>query len=405
MKVKINKGTAFGTVKAPPSKSMAHRLLICAGLSKGTCVIHGIADSKDVQATVGCLKAMGVKFKLLDDSSVAVTGVDITKASAGQILDCGESGSTLRFFVPICLLSGANAVLKGSKRLMERPLGIYKTICEERGLLFSQDETSLMVKGPLKPGNFKMAGNVSSQFISGLLFALPLLDGDSVLTITPPIESRSYIDMTISALAMFGVEVFWQDEKTIEIKGKQQYSCDETWVEGDYSNAAFFEALNVFGGDVKIENLPENSIQGDRVYGKMFEQLKRGTPALDISDCPDLAPILFAVAAAENGAVFSGTRRLKIKESSRADVMAQELSKFGVSSSVYDDEVVIYPIDFRRPDRELDGHNDHRIVMAEAILLTLTGGTIDGAEAVTKSFPDFFDKLKSLGIEVKEIEN
>lgn len=403
MKIRINEGKAKGIVKAPPSKSMAHRLLICAGLSKGTCIVHGIVRSKDVEATMDCLRAVGVKLEEAE-GSIRVTGADIKNASAGKILDCGESGSTLRFFVPLCLISGANAVLRGSKRLMERPLGIYKTMCEDRGLLFSQDETSLMVKGPLKSGNFKLAGNISSQFISGLLFALPLLDGDSVVTITPPIESRSYINMTISALALFGVEASWQDEKTIYIKGNQEYKCSEAWVEGDYSNAAFFEALNVFGGDVKIDNLPENSIQGDRVYGKMFDQLKKGTPALDISDCPDLAPILFAVAAAKNGGVFSGTRRLKIKESSRAEVMTEELAKFGVSSSVYDDEVIIYPIEFKKPSGELDGHNDHRIVMAEAILLTLTGGVIDGAEAVTKSFPDFFEKLKSLGIEVKEIE-
>lgn len=404
MKIRINEGKAKGIVKAPPSKSMAHRLLICAGLSKGTCIVHGIVRSKDVEATMDCLRAVGVKLEEAE-GSIRVTGVDIKNASAGKILDCGESGSTLRFFVPLCLISGANAVLRGSKRLMERPLGIYKTMCEDRGLLFSQDETSLMVKGPLKSGNFKLAGNISSQFISGLLFALPLLDGDSVVTITPPIESRSYINMTISALALFGVEASWQDEKTIYIKGNQEYKCSEAWVEGDYSNAAFFEALNVFGGDVKIDNLPENSIQGDRVYGKMFDQLKKGTPALDISDCPDLAPILFAAAAAKNGGVFSGTRRLKIKESSRAEVMTEELAKFGVSSSVYDDEVIIYPIEFKKPSDELDGHNDHRIVMAEAILLTLTGGVIDGAEAVTKSFPDFFEKLKSLGIEVKEIED
>lgn len=404
MKIRINEGKAKGIVKAPPSKSMAHRLLICAGLSKGTCIVHGIVRSKDVEATMDCLRAVGVKLEEAE-GSIRVTGADIKNASAGKILDCGESGSTLRFFVPLCLISGANAVLRGSKRLMERPLGIYKTMCEDRGLLFSQDETSLMVKGPLKSGNFKLAGNISSQFISGLLFALPLLDGDSVVTITPPIESRSYINMTISALALFGVEASWQDEKTIYIKGNQEYKCSEAWVEGDYSNAAFFEALNVFGGDVKIDNLPENSIQGDRVYGKMFDQLKKGTPALDISDCPDLAPILFAVAAAKNGGVFSGTRRLKIKECSRAEVMTEELAKFGVSSSVYDDEVIIYPIEFKKPSGELDGHNDHRIVMAEAILLTLTGGVIDGAEAVTKSFPDFFEKLKSLGIEVKEIED
>lgn len=323
MKVRINKGVARGRIDAPPSKSMAHRLLICAGLSEGECTVHGISESEDVLATLDCLKAIGAKWKR-DKDAITVTGADIRKIPAGKILPCRESGSTLRFFIPICLVSGSNAVLSGSRRLMERPLGIYETICRERGMIFSRDEGTLMIKGPLKPGNFKLAGNVSSQFISGLLFALPLLSKDSNLTIIPPIESRSYIDMTMAALLTFGVETCWKDENTIYIKGGQKYNASEAYVEGDYSNAAFFEALNVFGGEVEIGNLPENSIQGDRVYKKMFSQLKEGTPILDVSDCPDLGPVLFAVAAAENGGVFSGTSRLKIKESDRGEVMAGE---------------------------------------------------------------------------------
>ena len=386
MKVKINKGKAKGFVKAPPSKSMAHRLLICAGLSEKECVVHGISESEDVLATLDCLTTIGVKWQRKEDT-ITVQGVDITKISAESILNCRESG------------------LSGSERLMESPMGIYENLCKEKGMIFSKDKTTLMVKGPLKPGNFKMAGNVSSQFISGLLFVLPLLSKDSTLTITPPIESRSYIDMTMAALAQFGVETVWQDENTIYIKGNQKYSADEAYVEGDYSNAAFFEALNVLGGNVQIGNLSPSSIQGDRVYSKMFEQLKEGTPILNISGCPDLGPILFAVSAAVNGGVFSGTSRLKIKESDRGQVMAEELKKFGVSASLYDDEIIIYPTKFERPKEALYGHNDHRIVMSEAVLLTLTGGIIDGAEAVTKSFPDFFEKLASLGIEVEKIED
>ncbi len=404
MKVKISKGKAEGFVEAPPSKSMAHRLLICAGLSEKECVVHGISESEDVLATLDCLTAIGVKWKRKEDV-ITVQGVDITKISAERILPCRESGSTLRFFIPICLVSGTNTVLSGSERLMERPLGIYKNLCREKEMIFSKDKNTLMIRGPLKPGNFKMPGNVSSQFISGLLFSLPLLSKDSTITITPPIESRSYIDMTIAALSQFGVKAVWQDENTIYIKGRQKYSSEEAYVEGDYSNAAFFEALNVLGGNVRIGNLSPESIQGDRVYSKMFEKLKKGTPILNISGCPDLGPILFAVSAAANGGVFSGTSRLKIKESDRGQVMAEELQKFGVSSAVYDDEIIIYPAKFEKPKAELSGHNDHRIVMSEAVLLTLTGGIIDGAEAVTKSFPDFFEKLASLGIEVEKIEN
>ena len=402
MKVSISKGRAKGCVQAPPSKSMAHRLLICTGMAEGTSVIHGIAESEDVLATISCLEALGVQCTREKDT-ITVTGTDIRTAAPKQVLQCRESGSTLRFFVPVCLISGANAVLAGAESLMKRPMGIYKTICDERGLIFSQDGTSVMLKGPLKSGCYKLAGNVSSQFISGLLFALPLLEGDSKLTITPPIESRSYINMTISALTQFGVEACWQDENTIIIKGGQRYQEREAWVEGDYSNAAFFEALNLFGGEVEVGGLDSESIQGDKVYTKMFEQLKIGTPTLNISDCPDLGPILFSVAAAGCGGVFCGTRRLKIKESDRGQVMAQVLEKFGVSVTVYDDEIVIYPAKFEAPDGPLYGHNDHRIVMSEAVLLTLTGGTIEGAEAVSKSFPDFFDKLRALGIEVKEL--
>ncbi|MBQ9961530.1 MAG: 3-phosphoshikimate 1-carboxyvinyltransferase [Firmicutes bacterium] len=404
MKVRILKGIAKGRVEAPPSKSMAHRMLICAGLSKGTCVVHGISESKDVLATIDCLEAIGAVCTR-NGESITVKGIDPSHIVPKKILQCNESGSTLRFFVPLCLVSGANAVLSGSERLLERPLGIYKTLCEERGLLFSQDATSVMVKGPLQPGCYKLAGNVSSQFISGLLFALPLLDGDSKLTITPPIESRSYIDMTIQALSVFGVKADWTDENTIFIKGNQEYTAEEVYVEGDYSNAAFFEALNMLGGDVTVTNLNPESIQGDKVYTNLFEHLKVGTPTLNISDCPDLGPVLFAVAAAKNGGVFSGTSRLKIKESDRGEVMAAELRKFGVSAGVYDNEVIIYPTGFAAPAEELYGHNDHRIVMACSILLTLTGGVIDGTEAVTKSFPDFFQKLSSLGIEVEEIDN
>lgn len=404
MKVEIKKGIAKGCVDAPPSKSMAHRMLICAGLSSGTCKVHGIADSMDVMATIDCLKAIGAKCSK-EGESVTVTGVDITRKSVKNVLKCRESGSTLRFFIPICLASGDEVILEGSKRLLERPLDIYKELCQNRGLEFYHDSQQVKVKGPLESGVFEVAGNVSSQFISGLLFVLPLLDGDSKIKLKPPVESRSYIDMTIASLEAFGVKILWQDDNTIVIKGNQSYSAKEVYVEGDYSNAAFFEALNVLGGDVKIGNLEEKSLQGDKVYGEMFEELKNGTARLDISDCPDLGPILFALAAAKKGGVFTGTKRLKIKESDRGKVMTDELRKFGVSSKLEDDTVIIDSCDLACPDAEFYGHNDHRIVMSMAVLSTITGGTIEGAEAVTKSFPDFFEKLKSLGIEVEIIED
>lgn len=404
MRVKIKKGVAKGQVTAPPSKSMAHRMMICAGLSEGTCKVQGIAPSMDVLATIDCLEAIGAKCKLEGDV-LNITGVDIRRTQPQGILKCRESGSTLRFMIPICLASGMEATLEGSKRLMERPLNIYEQICLEKNMTFEQNEGKVRVIGPIQSGEFEMLGNVSSQFISGLLFVLPLLDGDSKIKLIPPVESRSYIDMTIEALSCFGVEANWIDENTIGIKGNQKYQAKETYVEGDYSNAAFFEALNVLGGQVEVTGLKEDSIQGDKAYIEMFKALNVGTPELDISNCPDLGPILFAVAGAKNGAKFTGTARLKIKESDRGQTMAQELSKYGIKVTVLDDDIIVEPGEVKIPTGHIDGHNDHRIVMANAVLMTLIGGTIDGAQAVSKSFPDFFEKLQSLGIGVEQIED
>ena len=400
MIVNIEKGRAKGCVSAPPSKSMAHRLLICAALSSGESVIHGMSDCEDVRATLDCLSALGVPFEQNGDT-VKIKGIDAREMSASAPLSCRESGSTLRFFVPLCMISGNNTMLTGAPQLMKRPMNVYETLAKEKGLTFSQDERSVIVKGPLKSGEYKVAGNVSSQFISGLLFALPLVKGDSTINIIPPVESRSYIELTLFALREFGVDVTWKDDYTLFIKGGQTYKATETTVEGDYSGAAFFEAMNSLGSEIKIEGLRENSLQGDKVYSRYFEMLSKGTPTIHIGNCPDLGPVLFAVSAAKNGGIFTGTARLKIKESDRAAAMAEELKKFGVSVTIHDDAVVVYPLDFHKPTENLCGHNDHRIVMSLAVLLTLTGGTIEGAEAISKSFPTFFEDIKSLGIEVR----
>ena len=404
MKIKIEKGIAHGTVCAPPSKSMAHRLLICAGLSDGECVVHGISESEDMRATMDCLRALGVKCEKEGDI-VRVSGIDIRKAAAPGQLNCRESGSTLRFFIPIALLTGKETVLAGSRRLMDRPLGVYEELFLQRGIGFRKTEREIKICGNLQSGDFELDGNVSSQFVTGLLFALPLLDGDSRIVLRPPVESRSYIDMTLSALKLFGVEAGWQEENVLYIKGNQHYRAGEVLVEGDYSNAAFFAALNLLGGQVKIENLRKDSLQGDRIYEELFEKLKRPGAEIDLSDCPDLGPVLFAAAAAKHGGKFTGTSRLRIKESNRGEAMAAELQKFGVTAEVRENEVFISGRGLQKPAKCLDGHNDHRIVMSEAVLLTQTGGIIDGAEAVSKSFPDFFEKLASLGIEVERVEN
>ena len=423
MKIKISRGTAHGRVSAPPSKSMAHRMLICAGLADGTSVLKGISDSQDMQATLDCLTALGAKWRK-DGEIVTIQGGGGTVGAAVQdhagaagvqaeepVLRCRESGSTLRFFVPLCLQTGRRMKLVGAPRLLERPMGVYEQICRERGLFFEQDAQTLTVQGPLTAGTFQIPGNISSQFISGFLLALPKCEGDSVLSILPPIESRPYIDMTLAALQKFGVTAVWQDAQTLRIPGGQNYQARSAQVEGDFSNAAFFAALAAFRSEnrIIIENLPEpeNSLQADCVYPTLLAQLERPEPCIDLSDCPDLGPILFAAAAAKHGGRFVGTKRLKIKESDRGEAMAEELRKFGVSVTVQENEIRVAPPagGLTAPTETLRGHNDHRIVMSEAVLLTLTGGEIDGAEAVAKSFPDFFDKLQALGIEVQNIEN
>lgn len=401
MRVTIKPSLARGTVCAPPSKSMSHRLLICAGMSQGESVINSLAPSEDVFATIDCLRAMGAKVDFdIENSRARVTGVDFRKSSPEAELFCRESGSTLRFFLPPMLLSGKAVTLTGAPSLMRRPMSVYSDLCKKQKLMYEQNGNSITVKGVMKAGKYTIPGNISSQFISGLLFALPLLDGNSTISITPPIESLSYISLTISALAEFGVSVKWKDERTLFVEGNQVYKAHECTVEGDYSNAAFLDGFNLLGGDVTVTGLKEDSLQGDKVYSRYYDLLRIGSPALHIGDCPDLGPVLFALAASGHGGVFSGTRRLKIKESDRASAMAQELSKFGTSVTVEDDSVVIYPTDFHAPTVALDGHNDHRIVMALALLLTRTGGVIEGAQAVEKSFPNFFSVISSLGIEV-----
>lgn len=401
MTVTIKPGVASGKVAAPPSKSIAHRLLICAGMCEGESFIDGIADCEDVDATIDCLRALGAACERLADGRMRVIGCDMKKAMPSLPLPCRESGSSLRFFLPIALLSGHNVMLKGAKSLMHRPMEVYEKICGENGLLYIRDDDNIVVKGKLKSGNYTVIGNISSQFISGLLFALPNAYGDSTITIVPPIESRSYIALTLSALGKFGIDAGWQDDHTLYIKGNQKFKPCSTSVEGDYSNAAFFDALNIIGGNVEVTGLASESLQGDSVYKRYFELISKGTPAIHIGYCPDLGPVMFSLAAAKHGGVFSGTKRLKIKESDRCESMAEELRKFGVSVDIGDDTVSVYPVSFGTPTEVLSGHNDHRIVMSLAVLLTKVGGKISGAEAVSKSFPDFFEKLEGLGIEVE----
>ena len=398
MNVIIQPGTARGMVAAPPSKSMAHRLLICAALSEGESTVYGVDRSEDILATSDCLSALGASLSW-EGTTVHIKGCD-PRRSGPAVLNCRESGSTLRFMIPLCMLSGNPMILKGSPTLLSRPLSVYEDLCRDRGLTFTRTEEGLLVQGRLTPGEYTVPGSISSQFITGLLFALPLLDGESRIRLLPPVESGSYLSLTLQALQDAGVRVSNPDEYTLNIEGSAAFSARSTEVEGDYSNAAFFEALNCIGGEVTVTGLRTDSLQGDRIYREYFPLLREGPAELDLTDCPDLAPVLFAAAALCHGAVFTGTRRLRFKESDRGAVMALEMAKFGITLETEENRIIVPAGNIHMPAEPLDSHNDHRIAMALSLLCTRTGGEIRCAEAVRKSFPDYWQKLQSLGIDV-----
>lgn len=435
MRVKIEKSTAEGAVIAPPSKSLAHRLMIACALSQNGGKVVGISDSEDMAATLDCIKVLGITSQkngdtvmvkrerentetdennsktqgfANDENGVYANGKNNAYAVGdclknAKVFDCRESGSTLRFFLPIAAAFFDKAVFVGSKRLLERGVEVYEKALGEKGVKVVCDGEKIVLSGRLGSGIYTLRGDVSSQYVSGLLFALPLLCGDSEVRVLPPVESRAYIDLTVDVLKKAGIEIVEKEENVFSIKGNQRYVGGEYVVEGDWSNGAMLLALNELGGNVEVVGLDENSVQGDKVCKTIFKELDEKKAVIDLANCPDLAPIAFCMAAAKEGATFVGTRRLKIKESDRAQAMAQELAKFGIDVEVRENEVVIHKNDIKTPYCAICGHNDHRIVMACSILLSTVGGVIDGAEAVKKSFPNFFETIGKLGVKY-EIE-
>ena len=387
-----------GSIDAPPSKSMAHRYLIGAALSGQVCALTGMDYSEDVLASMDCLRALGARVTT-DGNTVTVDPHGFMEAEE-PLLPCRESGSTLRFFIPLALCLGRTVTLQGSERLFERPLDVYEDICRDKGFLFRKGPNSVTLCGRPAGGNYRIRGDVSSQFITGLLFALVYLGEDATVEILPPFESRSYIGLTLSALRSFGADVTFTDTYRIRVKASEMHGFSGQ-IEGDYSNAAFLDAFNRLGSDIRILNLNPDSLQGDRVYADYFRRLEDGTPTLDLSDCPDLGPVLFALAALKNGATFTGTARLRAKESDRGAAMEEELSKLGGRLIIGDNTVTVPGQTLRYRGEALRGHNDHRIVMALSVILSQTGGEIQGVEAVRKSYPGFFENIRRLGAEVE----
>lgn len=402
MKVKILSSKTSGEVSAPPSKSFAHRYLIGSVLSRGKCVIKNIADSDDISATLSCIERLGGSVTK-DGNTVTVVPTN-EKQIENAVFDCKESGSTLRFFIPVVLATGAkNCTFLGNERLLARGIKEYEKLFENSDVIIKSDEKSIEVNGTLSAGNYEISGEVSSQYTTGMLFALSVLDGKSTLKITGNAESLAYVDMTIKVLKDFGADISEPEKNFFEINGKGRLSPGEFTVEGDWSNAAFLIALSRLLGTISVSGLNENSVQGDRFSSVAFDALDGENAEIDLKDCPDLAPILFAYAAYKNGGRFTNTRRLRVKESDRANVMAEELKKFGANVKVYENSVEIEKTQLKPPIVPLFGHNDHRIVMALSVLAAVLGAEIDGAEAVNKSYPDFFRVIKKAGVNVYEI--
>lgn len=413
MLARIQPSRLQGSVTVPPSKSMAHRALLCAGLAAGTTQIQGILPSQDMEATCRALTALGASIAR-QGSLARVQGVaGRPKAPQGPV-DCGESGSTLRFLIPAFALASAPARLTGRGRLPQRPLGPYGAIFHGQGLPFAQDETGVSFQGPLAPGDYGLPGDVSSQFISGLLFALPLLPGDSHIRIQPPFESRGYVNMTLQVMDAFGVQAAFLDGLTLHVPGNQLFTAPAApfLVEGDDSQAAFFLTLDAILGDVSVAGLSLRSIQGDRVMGEILARCGHvpGQPprplapfVADLGDCPDLGPILMTLGLFCQGeSRLLNAGRLRLKESDRGTAMAQELGKLGGQASLAGDEIRIRQSRLR-PGPALSSHGDHRIAMALAVaaLGARIPADIQGAEAVEKSYPDFWKDLAAIGARVE----
>lgn len=396
MKVKIYKATPKGTLYVPPSKSYSHRYLIAAMLCNNKSVISNIYFSNDIKATLNCMSSFGCTYKINDDS---VLIENTNKIIDNPVFDCFESGSTLRFLIPIALSKYEKVTFTGTEKLLSRGIEVYETIFKNQGIEIIKESNCIKINGKLKSGLFEIDGSLSSQYITGLLFTLPLLDGNSIIKILPPLYSKNYIDMTLDVLNKYQIK-YQIEDNLIKINGNQKYIANDFNVESDYSNAAFLEAFNYLTGNINLLGLNNNSLQGDKVFYEYFKILNESNATLDISNCIDLGPILFAFAAIKNGGTFLKTSRLKIKESNRAISMKEELFKVGVKVDVNDDFVVVHKCKLHKPTLAFCSHNDHRIAMALSIFSCFFDIEIIGAEAINKSYPHYFDELVKLGVKI-----
>jgi len=399
----IQPGSLSGTVTPPSSKSQAHRLILCAALARGTSIIGNAALSQDIRATLRCAEALGARWEL-EGSTLRVTGMGGSAISipGGEPprFDCGESGSTLRFFIPVALATAGGGIFTGQGRLMERPQEPYFRLFREKGISYVQREGELVIRGRLEPGEYGIPGNVSSQFFTGLFFALPLLEGDSTVCMTAPLESRDYLSLTLEALGDSGIAVTKEGNR-FHIPGGQHYQPQRREMEADWSQAAFWYAANFLGGRVEIRGLNPASAQGDRVIASHCCQLARpGDVDLNVSQCPDLVPPLAVMAALRSGTCrLTNAARLRMKESDRLKTVTRTLGALGAQVEEGEDSLTIHGVDRLKGGVTVDCQNDHRIAMMAAAVAVKCVKPIclTGAECVEKSYPQFWEHYRMLG--------
>ncbi len=409
MDVRIIPSPLSGEVNIPPSKSAAHRALICAALSDGTSRVEPFCTSDDIKATAACLRTLGMRVE--EDQKGYIVGRKDT--AKGQLLSFNESGSTARFILPVAAALGTDATASGKGRLPERPMEVLTNLFRQHGVEVSSDNLPITLKGKLASGVFELPGDISSQYISGLLLAAPLMTGETEIKLTTPPQSIGYIDMTIDTMAKFGVTV----EETNEgwrVPAGQKYKPQDIAVEGDWSQAAFFMSAAAIGGDIRIHGLDFATRQGDMAALDVFAafgadinlendvlHIRKGTLRgieVNAADIPDMVPAIAATAAFALGkTVIHSAERLRIKESDRIKTTLAALNAMGIKTEEKTDGMIIYGGSPK--GGIIDGANDHRIVMAFSVAAAYAQGesTVSGAEAVNKSYPEFFEDFKRIG--------
>jgi len=410
-----------GNIVVPSSKSLGHRGIIAAALSRGISRVYNIQLSKDIEATMELMKELGAVVNI-EDQNLYIDGRKMFSYEKKLDLRCRESGSTLRFLIPLALTKDGDYIFHGEGKLISRPLEPYYEIFEEKGIKYSREEDGLPLKvsGKLTSGTYRVRGDISSQFITGLLFSLPILEGNSRIQITTKLESKGYIDLTLDILKDFGIEIENNNYKEFNIRGAQKYNSRNYYVERDYSQGAFFLVAGALGSSIVCSGLNKDSLQGDKVIldileamGCNVEESKEGIKVkpsktkgieIDASNCPDLVPILTVLASLSEGETkIVNAKRLRIKECDRLHAITKELNKLGANIIELEDSLIISGVNELKGG-EVDSHNDHRVVMALAIAATRARGNviINNPSAVEKSYPNFFKDYFKLGGEGDE---